>query len=1151
MIGNDPRRQAASSRARVALGVVICVTVSSSSAGCASDDDAVSAAATAELAARPERPPADPALELTAELEAARRVASDALDVFAAREVDEPLRAASPAELAELGRLWRAATPEVLREPWRAELDRSDASPTPATPDQRAALERLAATSLAPMKLVWDGSTGTPARIEALGFTRREVEATEVWHAFARASAPELAAIFGVDESSLSVIAVDEIPGFHVVRMARLTDGVPVRGEHLDAFVSAAESPLGHGVLWRLDGVVSRSARATAPPSTWLTEEDALARADVRRRHDSKLVLRCERGECAPQWRIREAFDREVVVDARSGEILEDRDPRRRGGPIFLGSYPPGTTGSPIAVAFRGTAIRNASGTIIGNASLSDGTYSASGTTPWQVDRIGVMALAGGWPVGRVDRRGLDGNTFVLNPVTDWNPVTQGTRNFAPDWTSNAATLRNTSQVVYGWLSYWQHALKNVALVTQVPQTVSYQLLGVPGTEIGFGAGWTADYGPPGSGQANWGAIYLEVPSPDVVAAADGYLVGHEYGHTLINCATAAGTSCDNPDQGASSPRPPDKSTWRNDVFQAAQENGGEMYGALLTELRYARGTAGYDPDWTYGGYFSLTDSFGSTFQDAPNYQVDCAVFGCGGGPYACRYAPDASPRSLTEGGQNLCYRTCTTSADCTEGLNCTTGGYCDQSSYTADWFRNVGARLMLDGGWHRAFKIFHNAYANNDGDRDFDHGVDTWYDRMVTSDLVHRYETTRAVRSVVEAGATLAPRDDFPSDTQAALPITVIRPTPTPTPIWWGNGYNYYPNFEDIYDIDAVMFWGVSGARYDINAGPVGGSPVDLKIDVYRYQPGLPLVATGYAPAGPIASVQTPALADDWYVAVFSNRTVSSGAWSAYIGLWGSGYDDFSDNPVHAYPLRTGEVMSGSLNYAWDADAFKIFVPTNSTDLLITATPTTGAVPIIDVYRQVGGSYVFYGTYTGGLALIPGAALSVAHWAWKVRDGAGVPRAYTTAVGLSCSGAYCDNLSGFSTPVPATQVWGDKFAGRLNSGWHARYSVTLAQNEHASFAIVDALGSPGYNCAYQIDLYGPSSLGLFSGQRIYRWRDGPAATDPAGYNHDIAGGGHLIAPVAGDYVADVSLFGGTNCWYRLFVAENAGLTATARPSWQ
>ena len=62
---------------------------------------------------------------------------------------------------------------------------------------------------------------------------------------------------------------------------------------------------------------------------------------------------------------------------------------------------------------------------------------------------------------------------------------------------------------------------------------------------------------------------------------------------------------------------------------------------------------------------------------------------------------------------------------------------------------------------------------------------------------------------------------------------------------------------------------------------------------------------------------------------------------------------------------------------------------------------------------------------------------------------------------------------------------------------------------------------------------------------------DAPAFNDPNGNSHDIGGGGHIIAPFAGDYAVEVSAYSGTNCWYRLQVAENpAYLDPSPPPAW-
>ena len=134
---------------------------------------------------------------------------------------------------------------------------------------------------------------------------------------------------------------------------------------------------------------------------------------------------------------------------------------------------------------------------------------------------------------------------------------------------------------------------------------------------------------------------------------------------------------------------------------------------------------------------------------------------------------------------------------------------------------------------------------------------------------------------------------------------------------------------------------------------------------------------------------------------------------------------------------------------------------------------------------------------------------------------------------------------------LPSTQLWGDLFAGRLESTWTASYQVTLAAGQNMSYAVVDRyVGTAG--CNVQADLYPPSELSpLFGAQPVTSFRDGPAAGEPLSIYATGSGGGLVTAPIAGTYVIKLTNYGGSaSCWYRFFVATSASQLGTLRPVW-
>jgi hypothetical protein len=355
--------------------------------------------------------------------------------------------------------------------------------------------------------------------------------------------------------------------------------------------------------------------------------------------------------------------------------------------------------------------------------------------------------------------------------------------------------------------------------------------------------------------------------------------------------------------------------------------------------------------------------------------------------------------------------------------------------------------------------------------------------------------------------------REDFPNWGRRAVPISVI--SNAGSSIEWGNGWAQYPNFEDVADLDYVLFRGVEGSNYEVSAQPVGpSSSADLEIRVERWNLGgaATPIASGKEPAGASAIIQTgPLPADDWYAVGFNTRLFgTSGAWRGTIRVV-DGSDDLSDLVTEAYPMPHDVWMQAHLDEN-DYDS-----------------------------KPSGGVWGWgYGSVTNPSA-------TSGHWTWVVVDNYGIERPYSTRAQLGCATGSppCDDLSE-SPPIAARFSWGDRFAGRLtNADASATYEITLAQYQEASFSLPD--GDP--YCQLELELRGPDEMEYFHGEPIWKWRDGAAANTAQGY-HGLGAGGHVIALRAGTYSVTVrpSQYQ-SGCYYRLFMATS-DFSGHPMPTW-
>ena len=143
------------------------------------------------------------------------------------------------------------------------------------------------------------------------------------------------------------------------------------------------------------------------------------------------------------------------------------------------------------------------------------------------------------------------------------------------------------------------------------------------------------------------------------------------------------------------------------------------------SSVNFATAFNPFESNFRYGGYFDITDTFGSTMTDSAGgiNCNECATnpANCCPSTHTCRTSTDESPRSLAGG---LCARNCTTpGASCApfeNDLACgayapsPTGNICWHSDYTNNWFTTVGTRLVFDSQWDEALLVLLAAQAGS-----------------------------------------------------------------------------------------------------------------------------------------------------------------------------------------------------------------------------------------------------------------------------------------------------------------------------------------------------------------------------------------------------------------------------------------------------
>jgi hypothetical protein len=659
--------------------------------------------------------------------------------------------------------LVREIMPVEQRNQWSRDIDlaieRDDGiSSSRPTAAQIAAIAQLANESVSDLRVQWNFETGSPSRLDNVGYVNRSGAASTVWEGFVRERQATLVGLF--DDSILTdaeVVEVDPTPGpFDIVRVLRRRGGLRIDHDHLDVYVSNDHSTLGRGVLTR---IVGRWNLRVPDAFERLRRRGFLTESEIRARVggdalSATLDVGCS-DVCYANWRVLRTFDEEILFDAVTGEETRRIDPRHQySGTVRQLGVPP-EVGGALPIRMRGARGRAQCPAVhLSRQHLAVGrNIQHQQSASWAIDLCGATP-AGTWPVGRVDRRVFNDWTTIVSNRVAWSPVSAPNPNFgSPDaWPSNASDLRHGQEIVYGWYSYWQYLFKDV-IGCQVPDTFKFEL-----NPSGMGGGSTGNYDfpVPGSGQTNhasstigWSADDSFPTDPSTVTRTV-FLLGHEFTHGIQGCIANPGAPCQWKDPGQQNYRPPGHpELWRRVVYDAYAENFANMVSLILGEFRYPVAPADYainwKHNWRYGGYFDSSDDFANPIEDSIGTAPSTAGYDCHvpGAPsclatHDCVVSEESGVAPPSAQG-SICRRRCTAHTDCptppwpNEIRFCADQSYCQQYGYKNDWFSTVGTRLAFDLGWKDALKLMVLAAsgAHNNGIRDFNVGSDTWYDHL------------------------------------------------------------------------------------------------------------------------------------------------------------------------------------------------------------------------------------------------------------------------------------------------------------------------------------------------------------------------------------------------------------------------------------
>lgn len=1037
----------------------------------------------------------------------------------------------------------------------------------PIGPDdsQIVALRAMASHSFESLTFAWSPAAESPRWLRGIGIAVRGHDARESWHRYVRLERGSLQALYGSSLLNDAVVLhVAQRGDDDVLTVGRMLVGVPVEGDALRVTISRETSRVGAGVVRRIEGRWRRRTLAAPAdvPSRWLSAVDAETRARMPG-SGSRATLRMRCGEtCVPVWTVWGTHGRMTEIDGLRGDVLAVRDVRNNIGPLLQGTRLPSSSFNLTTARLRGAEITDANGAIVAWTDMSTGEHTETTSAPRFIDITGPRP-PGIWPLGRVDFRPGDDDTRIWSWPVPWTPASQPSRDFSsPDaWPPNGAA-QHTSSLVFGWLNYWQNLTRNVVYGETV-DTLSVVWL-VPSPDV-FGAGSSsnANVGPPGSGQSSWGRINASFNASDTVtdavAAQQFPVFAHEFGHTIMGCAAAAGTECYDHDPNNDDRRTVNAADWRGAVHGAAVENAADAMSGLLARWPVTMIAEPWDPAWTYATYNDPNDSFG-TLTQFPGTLVDCTQSGngCSSG-FRCMtntiYPAVAPPSGQSIRTVGICVKVVSQASDCPPEFVFTQPstmmsdpvitpplspgmGYCMYDDYRNRIFTQLAARFDLTLGWLNATRsLLWAAEGNHDnGERDLVEGADNWHDHITNVLGNGRFETSRAMRSIY-TGPNYVARDDHPDFFSHAIPLPVI--STTPVKLWWGNGQYAYPRLEDLYDTDVFLFRGVAGSRYRVETWARSGSAAIPWVSIHRWDPSFTHIANSY-PSGTLSdSGALPA--DDWYVVAVWNGSTLGGDWEGNIRIV-TDNDDFSDNAAEGYPLVRGISQSATRTPGDTADGFRVRLTTAMSNFNVSVSGAPGTVIQLD---RPDGTWAAFGVDNLAQAIID----QVGAWRITVFPPASAS-SYSIVATHDCpiETPYCDVTS---APVNAEHPWGDLFGGRLPlpSSQRRFRVVGLADDDEVSVSVVDS--DPA--CRLRVRVYGPSILGYFGGASIMSWTDGAMFSDLSGYSPP-GPGGHFSAMRGGAWTVTVdndpnTPGGAVPCPY-FHVMLARGHRLTSMPAW-
>ena len=1009
----------------------------------------------------------------------------------------------------------------------------------------------------------WDANHHSPATISNLGFVRRGLAAREVWSEFLRMHLVDLQELYGIESiRDFQVDASSDEDGLAtVVRGVRRRSDLPVDGQMFEARISGPRSPLGPGILTRLDLSWSRDlGRLPESFPRWIDQTTALARASARLHVDNQRVtnaalrLSCA-DRCTGYWSLGWSDGQGASVSADTQEIVTFNNTTHI-GPARIMGRPPGAT-SEVPIRLRGTSIVDTNGVEVDGTHWSSGEHSQSTSNTRRVGFVGITNATHGTTVGRIVRVPAPGESspFPVEAWQNWTPSATPSPTF--NWSANSTFYRPYSHAMmltWGWVGYYQTFFRDT-LGVEVADSLelhTFPRSWIGDAALGFNGQQNSTNGAPPYATSSWISVAVgtndDVNANENVEGEAALTVAHEYAHMINACLFYVGVGCENGNPAAFQPNHMQRqnhSAWRFSVHGSAVENGANYMSNALTRYRYNSNLdgTGYSPDWVYENYQSVGDDFGSETQgialDAWQEFPQCGLWGGCGTNDTCVVTdahPKVNPSGLCRPTQYSC-----TPTTCPRGLECgqplTThppnSVACWYNAYQNQFWNTVGARLTIATNWQDALLRMMNGFIGQASNalRDLVDGGDNYYDRLAQAPET-RFEVSRAVRSIY-VGQNFFARDDFTNYISRGIPV--VSNQLSPTRVWWGNGLAQYPRFEDFFDGESIVFRMEAGQSTTVIASRVFASGYPY-IDLYRL--GASVTWIDSSSTGVLVTPVSPN--SDWYSAYIWGASPSE--WQASISLT-TGSDDVSQNLNEAYPL-VDDVPFFAHATANDIDAFEIYVPTGIPSVEIHHAGAVGATVFV---FDPSSNYVAMAALAPGNSMTFSTSSITGMWKWLV-----VPSAvgtYSTHAKLTPPAGCPDaGFAGGCNALPPVRSvrygWGDRFAASfsLQSAGNAHlYDVDMAEGQRVVIGTTDMAA----DCQLSVAVIPPPALRFYNGQAAVRWTDGGATGDVG--NNGQSAGGSFEAMEAGIYQIEVRRTPMTTCQqYRLYV----GRTGESGPVW-